>query len=82
MCSRDERILYADDTVLVYVGISLEKLTAHVSDRLRNISEWCKCNKFSLNPSNSEFMIVTNKTLNARPQLLIGSDLNEEVSTF
>ena len=30
MCSNDESILYADDTVLVYVGTTLEKLTDHV----------------------------------------------------
>ena len=29
MCSRDQRILYADDTVLVYVGKSLEEFDDH-----------------------------------------------------
>ena len=39
MCSRDEKKLYADHTVLVFVGTSLEELTEHVNNRLRNVSE-------------------------------------------
>ena len=42
MCSRDENILYADDTVLVYVGISLGELTAHINNRLRIILKMCR----------------------------------------
>ena len=30
----DESILYADDTVLVYVGTTLEEHTDHVNSRL------------------------------------------------
>ena len=30
ICSNDESILYADDTVLLYIGTSLEMLTEHV----------------------------------------------------
>ena len=37
MCSNDGSILYAEDTVLVYVGTTLEELTDHVKSRLRNI---------------------------------------------
>ena len=68
MCSNDESILYADDTALVYVGASLEMLTEHVNSRLREIFEWCNCNKLSLNSAKSEFMIVTNKIVVNRPQ--------------
>ena len=35
--SYDEIILYADDTVFVYVGTSLEMLTENVNSRLREI---------------------------------------------
>ena len=82
MCSNDESILYADDTVLVYVGTSLEMLTEHVNSRLREIFEWCNCNKLSLNPAKSEFMIVTNKIVVNRPQLFIGTDPIKEVDSF
>ena len=51
MCSRNESILYADDTVLVYLGTSLQELTDHVNKRLRNTLERCNCKKLSLNPT-------------------------------
>ena len=74
MCSIDESIIYADDTVLVYVGTTLEELTDHVNSRLRNIVDWCNCNNFSLNPLKSDFMVVTNKRIETRPQFFIGAD--------
>lgn len=37
MCANDEIIFHADDTVLVYVGTSLEDLTDQGISRLRNI---------------------------------------------
>ena len=70
MCSNEENILYADDTVLVYVGINLEELTDHEHNRLRNILDRCNCNKLSLNPLKSEIIAVTNKRIEARPQFL------------
>ena len=82
MCSRDESILYADDTMLVYVGTFLEMLTEHVNSRLREIFECCNCNKLSLYPAKSEFMIVTKKTVVNRPQLFIGTDPIKEVDSF
>ena len=45
---------------MLYVGTILEELTDHVNRRLRNIPDWCNCNKSSLNTSKSEFMVVTN----------------------
>ena len=71
MCFRDGSILYADDTVLLFVAKSLEELTDHVDNRLRSILEWYNHNKLSLNPSKSGFMVATNKRLIDRPQLLI-----------
>ena len=82
MCSNDESILCADDTVLVYVGTSLEMLTERVNSPLREIFEWCKCNKLSLNPEKSEFLIVTNKILINLPPLFIGTDPIKEVDSF
>ena len=49
-------------------------LTEHVYSRLREIFEWSYCNKLSLNPAKSEFLIVTNKIVVNRPQLFIGTD--------
>ena len=78
----DESILYADDTVLVYVGTSLDMLTENVNSRLRETFKWSKCNNLSLNPTKSEYMIVTNKIVVNRPQLFIGTDRIKEVDSF
>ena len=45
MTWRDASMLYADDTVLVYVGTNLEELTDLVSNSLQNTLGWCNCYK-------------------------------------
>ena len=82
LCFNDASILYADDTVLVFVGTSLEMLNEHLNSWLREIFEWCNCNKLSFNPAKSEFMIVSNKIVVSRPKLFIGTDVLEEVDSF
>ena len=39
MGSRDESILYADDTVLVYVDTTLKQLTDHVDIRMVQLQQ-------------------------------------------
>ena len=73
ICSKDESILYADDTVLVYVGKNLEELTDHVNRRLRNLLHWSNCNKLSLNLLKSELMVVTNTRIKTHPKLFISA---------
>ena len=51
-------------------------------NRLRNILDWCNCNKLLLNRLKSELMVVTNKRIENRPQLFIGSDQIKEVKSF
>lgn len=72
---RDESKLYADDTVLIFVGTSVEELIDHVNNRLRSIIEWCKCSQLSLNPTEWESMVVANEKLITRSQLFLDSDL-------
>ena len=64
------------------MGNSLDDLANHVNNKLRNVVDWCNCNKLALNPSKSEFMIVTNKIITSRPQLFIGASPIKEVSSF
>ena len=78
----DESILYAVDTVLVYVGTSLEMLTEHLNSQLREIFEWCYCSNLSFNSEKSNSMTVTNKILIDRPQLFIDIDSIEEIDSF
>ena len=66
-CSSDESILYADDISLVFVGTLLDELKDHISNRLRTTLEWCTYDKIALSPLKSEFSVVTNKLVVARP---------------
>ena len=79
MFCNDEIILYGDETVLFYVGTTLEALNGHVNSRLQNILNWCNCNKVSLNIFKSEFMVVANKRIDTRPQLYIDADQMKEI---
>ena len=67
MCARDESILYADDSVLLYVGTSLEEFIQHSNNRFRDTLEWCNCNEIKLNTPKSEFMVVIMKSKIFRP---------------
>ena len=53
MCSREKSILYADDTVILYIATSLQELTGDIDKRLRVVLEWCKYNAVSLDPTKS-----------------------------
>ena len=74
LCNEDECILFADDTCLTYAHTDLQYLLNHVGQRLITILDWCRFNKLSINPSKSEFMIVTNRNIDFEPHLRIGND--------
>ena len=74
LCDAEEYILYADDTCLTYVGEDFERLVTHVNSRLSAIHEWCVANKLTLNPTKSEYLVVSNRTLPVVPRLFIGPD--------
>ena len=57
-------------------------LTEHVNSRLREIFQWCYCNKLFFYPTKSEFVTVTNEVVVNHPQLLIGTDPIREVDSF
>ena len=74
LCDADECILFADDTCLTYVHSDIEYLINHVGQRLSVILDWCRFNKLSINPSKSEFMVVTNRNIDFEPMLCIGNE--------
>ena len=65
LCAHDEFLLYADDTCLTYQHENIDILINHVNERLKIINDWCMYNELSINPAKSEFMIITNKSLDA-----------------
>ena len=75
LCSQNQIIQFADDTCLVYLGDDLSSLEQHVNTLLSGILDWCRFNKLSINPSKSEYIIVTNKTLEFEPRIVLGNDI-------
>ena len=66
--------MFADDTCLVYVDSDLKRLEDHANKRLQTIYEWCKYNRMSLNPSKSEYLIITNKKIDYDPDIKINGE--------
>ena len=75
LCGDRENILFADDTCLTYVGDDLSSLAEHVNERLALIADWCRSNKLSINPTKSEYIIVTTKHVALPPTISIGGDV-------
>ena len=74
LCSSDENIFFADDTCLIYVHSDLDFLVSHVNQRLSIILDWCRYNKLSLNPSKSEFVLLTHRTIGIEPEIFLGTE--------
>ena len=74
LCEPGEYIQFADDTCLIYVHENLEHLVEHVNRRLSKILDWCRYNKLSLNPSKSEYLLISNRKPENIPQVYIGPD--------
>ena len=66
MRSLDKSIVYADNTVFVFMLTLYFKI--YWNDVIAK-------KKLSLNPSKSDFTVVANELLVAQPQFCIGSDL-------
>ena len=75
LCFPDENICYADDTCLIYHDDDLKNLINKANSRLKIILDWCKYNKLAINPSKSEYLIITNKTLDFEPELFLGTEI-------
>ena len=67
-------IMFADDTCLFYSGDDLEDLMADVNLKLKEIYDWCSYIKLSINPSKSEFMLITRRRVEVVPPLFMGSE--------
>ena len=77
----DDYVLCADDTVIGFRGTDLKELLDHVNAKLANIHKWCNSNKLSLNACKSEYMILSNKKLNFTPDITIGNNPVNRVTT-
>ena len=75
----DQGVLYADDTALVYVGDS-NQLVLHVNEKLALLLDWCNYNNMVINPSKSQYILITNKKVDDNPIVKLGGDNIERVS--
>ena len=78
----NDHILYADDTCLVFVGDSLESLTNRTNLELQRILGWCNRNKLIINPSKSEYLIISNRRIDIEPELFVGTNAIRRVHSF
>ena len=71
--SHSETIHFADDTSLVLANKSLKQLEVNMNNDLRNLSDWLKANKISLNADKTELLIFRhpNKKLSDTLELKI-----------
>ena len=52
-------VLFADDTNMFITGKDIDILRHRLNEDLRNVQEWLKCNKWSLNVLKTHYMIFT-----------------------
>ena len=69
--------MYADDTHLTYASSNLENVQFCVNEDLANVFDWLQANKFTLNMTKTEFMLIGSRqrlnTLTASPTIRMNS---------
>ena len=75
-----KHILFADDTTLYITGDSIASLFKFMNEDLREISNWFKANKLSLNAKKTKFIVFTGKQRNLHGLILkIDDEIISEV---
>ena len=78
--------MYADDTHVTLTSDSVERLFEDAREEMKNISEWMRINKLSINPQKTEYMIIghprrTNKISSHEPLMLNGAEIKHVKET-
>jgi hypothetical protein len=73
--------LFADDTVLYYVGSSVEDVEETVQTDLDHLSEWLEFKKLKVNVQKTNFMLFTNKSM-VNVRLFMDGQSVERVSSL
>ena len=53
--------LFADDTNLIMSGSDAKKLEIDINNELKNVDNWMRKNKLSINFSKTEYMLISRK---------------------
>lgn len=75
-------ILFADDTAISYSGPTPTQVIQHMKDDMKLILNYLENNLLALNLGKSKMMMFRLKKLPAHPELQVGEQIIEEVSTF
>ena len=66
--------MFADDAVLVFVHENFDDIVSHITNCLKLFFDWCYDNMLSINPSKSEYMIVSNRKIPYDPIFVIKTE--------
>ena len=69
-------ILFADDTTLLMKGKDINVLFTIANLQLKSFEQWCYCNRLSLAPSKTRFLIFSNSKIDSTPDLYL---MNQQV---
>ena len=59
-------ILFADDTTILYSHKNISSKTNTINDELKEVSNWFKANKVSVNASKTNYMILGTPHMTSR----------------
>ena len=74
LCHARGNILFADDTCLIFTGDNLEELSNNANAKLALVYDWCCFNKLTINPSKSEYVLISNCSTQVEPLIHIGGN--------
>ena len=80
LCNDGEVLMYADDLCLTFAGDDLGKLVQTVNEKLDLLCCWFNFNRLAINPTKSEYMIVTTKNIYFEPEIRVGGSFVKKVS--
>jgi hypothetical protein len=69
--NQTKSILFADDTTIYYSATNIAHLYATMNSEMKNIADWFRANKLSLNISKTNSMLFTNANTNCDINLTI-----------
>ena len=64
------------------MGDDLDLLVQTVNQKLSVVQDWCNSNMVSINPSKSEYMLVTGRFVEQQPQIRIGDNIVKCSNSF
>ena len=74
-------ILFADDSNIFFSHNNANHLLRSINVELKNVTDWIKANKLSLNLQKTNYMLFSNKIDNLRGEIIFDNTVLDKVST-